>query len=91
MAADVGQAEEWTGLKRRRSRRGVQLYIEDLREEFAAGFVFPTMMAGAVYEGTVSSGHIVRAAAHRAASGGDRPQGRRGCGTHGATARATIR
>ncbi len=52
MAADVGQAEELDGLEEKALKTGAsKLYIEDLREEFAAGFVFPTMMAGAVYEG----------------------------------------
>lgn len=52
MAADVGQCEELDGLEEKALATGAsKLYIEDLREEFAAKFVFPTMMAGAVYEG----------------------------------------
>ena len=52
MAADVGQGEELDGLEEKALATGAsKLYIEDLREEFAAKFVFPTMMAGAVYEG----------------------------------------
>lgn len=52
MAADVGQGEELDGLEEKALKTGAsKLYIEDLREEFAAKFAFPTMMAGAVYEG----------------------------------------
>ncbi|MCE5251538.1 argininosuccinate synthase [bacterium] len=52
MAADVGQEEELDGLEEKALKSGAsKLYIEDLREEFVSGFVFPTLMAGAVYEG----------------------------------------
>ena len=52
MAADVGQKEELTGLEEKALKSGAsKLYIEDIREEFVTRFVFPTMMAGAVYEG----------------------------------------
>ena len=52
MAADVGQQEELDGLEEKALKSGAsKLYIEDLREEFAAEFIFPTLMAGAVYEG----------------------------------------
>lgn len=51
MAADVGQEEELDGLEEKAIATGAsKLYIEDLREEFVADFVFPTLMAGAVYE-----------------------------------------
>jgi len=51
MAADVGQDEELDGLEEKAIKSGAsKLYIEDLREEFVADFVFPTLMAGAVYE-----------------------------------------
>ncbi|MDP2982396.1 MAG: argininosuccinate synthase [Candidatus Latescibacter sp.] len=52
MAADVGQGEELDGLEEKALKSGAsKIYIEDLREEFASEFAFPTMMAGAVYEG----------------------------------------
>ena len=52
MAADVGQGEELEGLEEKALKSGAsKIYIEDLREEFASEFAFPTMMAGAVYEG----------------------------------------
>ena len=51
MAADVGQNEELDGLEEKALKSGAsKLYIEDLREEFVTGFVFPTVKAGAVYE-----------------------------------------
>ncbi|MCD6307374.1 MAG: argininosuccinate synthase, partial [Candidatus Latescibacteria bacterium] len=51
MAADVGQEEELDGLEEKALASGAsKLYIEDLRREFVADFVYPTMMAGAVYE-----------------------------------------
>ncbi len=49
--ADLGQAEELTGLEEKAIRTGAsKLYIRDLREEFLTDFVFPTLQAGAVYE-----------------------------------------
>ncbi|MBN1294526.1 MAG: argininosuccinate synthase [Candidatus Latescibacteria bacterium] len=51
MAADVGQQEELDGLEEKAIKSGAsKLYIEDLRDEFVTDFVYPTMMAGAVYE-----------------------------------------
>ncbi len=51
MAADVGQNEELDGLEEKALKTGAsKLYIEDLKEEFARDFVFPTLKAGAVYE-----------------------------------------
>jgi argininosuccinate synthase len=50
--ADVGQAEETTGLEERALRTGASKFVlADLREEFARDFVFPMMRANAVYEG----------------------------------------
>ena len=52
-AADVGQKEELTGLKKKAIDTGAsKIYIEDLREEFARDFVFPALRANAIYEGT---------------------------------------
>ena len=51
MAADVGQGEELEGLEEKALQSGAsKLFIEDLREEFVSDFIFPTLMAGAVYE-----------------------------------------
>jgi argininosuccinate synthase len=50
--ADVGQGDETEGLEHKARATGAsKLYLEDLRAEFAAEFVFPMMRANAVYEG----------------------------------------
>ncbi len=52
MAADVGQGEELDHLNEKAIKTGAsKIYIEDLTEEFITDFVFPTIKAGAVYEG----------------------------------------
>ncbi|HQK27562.1 MAG TPA: argininosuccinate synthase [Smithellaceae bacterium] len=52
-AADLGQKEELTGLKKKAINTGAsKIYIEDLREEFARDFVFRALRANAIYEGT---------------------------------------
>jgi argininosuccinate synthase len=49
--ADLGQDEELEGLEEKALASGAsKAYIEDLREEFITGYIFPTMMAGAIYE-----------------------------------------
>ena len=49
--ADLGQAEELTGLEDKAARTGaVKTVIEDLREEFVRDYVFPMLRAGAIYE-----------------------------------------
>jgi len=50
-AADLGQEEELTGLDAKAKNSGAsKVYIDDLRAEFAADFVFPMIRAGAIYE-----------------------------------------
>jgi argininosuccinate synthase len=50
-AADCGQGAELDGLEKKAKKTGAsKCIIEDLREEFAREFVFPTVRAGAVYE-----------------------------------------
>lgn len=52
VAADVGQGEELAPLHEKAKNTGAEkLYIEDLRQEFVDEFVWPTIKAGAVYEG----------------------------------------
>ncbi|HTG43968.1 MAG TPA: argininosuccinate synthase, partial [Verrucomicrobiae bacterium] len=49
--ANIGQEEELKGLnKKARATGASQVYIDDLREEFARDFIFPMMQAGAIYE-----------------------------------------
>jgi argininosuccinate synthase len=53
MCADLGQEEELKGLKKKAIATGAsKLYIEDLREEFITDYIYPTLRAGAVYEGS---------------------------------------
>src|SRR5580765_1331901 len=50
--ADVGQAEELTGLDEKAKATGAsKLYVEDLREEFVKDFVWTAVKANALYEG----------------------------------------
>ena len=50
--ADLGQGEELEPARAKAEAMGVkEIYIEDLREEFATDFVFPMFRANAIYEG----------------------------------------
>ncbi len=51
--ADLGQGDELDGLEEKAIQTGAsKLYVRDLRAEFLTEFVYPTIMAGAVYERT---------------------------------------
>lgn len=50
--ADIGQGEEVEPARAKAEAMGVkEIYIDDLREEFARDFVFPMFRANAIYEG----------------------------------------
>lgn len=50
--ADLGQGDELEPARKKAEMMGIrEIYIEDLREEFIADFVFPMFRANAVYEG----------------------------------------
>ncbi len=50
--ADLGQGEELEPARRKAELLGIkEIFIEDLREEFVADYVFPMMRANALYEG----------------------------------------
>jgi argininosuccinate synthase len=50
--ADIGQGEEVEPARAKAKAAGIkEIYIEDLREEFARDFVFPMFRANAIYEG----------------------------------------
>ena len=50
--ADVGQGDELEGLEEKAKRTGAsKLYVEDLRQEFVADYVWSAVKANAVYEG----------------------------------------
>jgi argininosuccinate synthase len=49
--ANLGQGDELSGLEEKALKSGAsKIYIEDLREEFITDYIYPTMMAGAIYE-----------------------------------------
>ena len=51
--ADLGQEEELSGLQEKAIRTGAsKLYIENLTEEFIVNYIYPTLKAGAIYEGS---------------------------------------
>ena len=50
--ADIGQKDELDGLEEKAKKTGASnVYIDDLRAEFARDFIFPMFQAGALYEG----------------------------------------
>ena len=50
--ADIGQGEEVEPARAKAKAMGIkEIYIEDLREEFARDFVYPMIRANAMYEG----------------------------------------
>ena len=51
--ADIGQGEEVEPARRKAEMLGVrEIFVEDLREEFVADYVYPMFRANALYEGT---------------------------------------
>ena len=52
VCGDVGQGKETEGLEERAKKAGaLKLYLEDLKDEYVEDYIFPTLKAGAVYEG----------------------------------------
>ena len=52
VAGDVGQGAELTGLEEKAKKTGAsKLYVADLTEEFIQDYIYPTLKAGAKYEG----------------------------------------
>jgi len=50
--ADVGQKEDYDAAKKKALKLGAsKVYIEDLKKEFVADFIFPALKANAIYEG----------------------------------------
>ena len=50
--ADLGQGEELEPARRKAEQAGIkEIFIEDLREEFIANYVYPMFRANTVYEG----------------------------------------
>ncbi|MFT4630861.1 MAG: argininosuccinate synthase [Dinoroseobacter sp.] len=58
--ADIGQGEEVAPARAKAKAMGVSsIYIDDLREEFAADYVYPMLRANAVYEGEYRLGTAI--------------------------------
>ena len=52
VCGNVGQKDELDGLQEKAIKTGAsKLYIEDLTQEFVDDYIFPTIQAGAIYEG----------------------------------------
>ncbi|MFH1784065.1 MAG: argininosuccinate synthase [bacterium] len=52
LVADVGQKENFDAIKKRALKTGAsKVIVADLKKEFVNEYVFPTLMANAVYEG----------------------------------------
>ena len=52
VVGNVGQKDELIGLEEKAIKTGAsKCYIEDLTEEFVNDYIFPTIKAGAIYEG----------------------------------------
>ncbi|MCL5056767.1 MAG: argininosuccinate synthase [Actinobacteria bacterium] len=52
MAADLGQGEELGPLEGKAIKSGaLKIYIEDVKREFVEDYIYPTLRAGALYEG----------------------------------------
>jgi argininosuccinate synthase len=52
MVGDVGQGDDFNQVEAKAYKSGAsKVYIEDLKKEFVTGYIFPTLKAGAVYEG----------------------------------------
>src|SRR5699024_7371481 len=52
VSGDVGQGTELDGLEEKALKTGAsKLYVEDSTKSFVEDYIFPTLKAGAVYEG----------------------------------------
>ncbi|ACD53261.1 argininosuccinate synthase [Clostridium botulinum] len=52
VCGNVGQKDELDGLEEKAIKTGAsKLYMEDLTKEFVEDYIFPTIQAGAIYEG----------------------------------------
>src|SRR5207247_5743728 len=52
LTADLGQTQELEGVREKALATGAsRAFVEDLREEFVADFVWPSLKAGALYQG----------------------------------------
>lgn len=51
VCANIGQGEDLSGVEKKALASGAsKCYVRDLREEFITQYIYPTLMAGAIYE-----------------------------------------
>ncbi len=51
-AADIGQEEDWDAVRQKALDTGAtNVYIRDLKDEFAKDYIYPMLRANAIYEG----------------------------------------
>ena len=83
MVGDVGQGDDIEAVVEKAYATGAsKVVVEDLREEFLTGYVFPALRAGAVYEHKYLAGHIAGASRDRKTS--SRSRSARGSDCRGA-------
>ena len=83
---DLGQGQDIEGIRKKALRTGaIDAVAEDAPNLFIHYFVWPSLMAGALFEGSVSAGHGAGATTDRSAHG-PRGAGERGERGHGASA-----
>ncbi len=93
MIGDLGQQEDLEAARKKALATGASAaYIEDLREEFITGYIWPTLRAGAVYEHKYLLGtSFARPVARASARWNSRRNWARIPSRTAARARATIR
>ncbi len=81
MVGDVGQGDDIEAVVEKAYKTGAsKVIVEDLREEFLTGYVFPALKAGAVYEHKYLARDFAGASGDREAPGRSRFARRRDCG-----------
>ena len=84
MVGDVGQGDDIEAVVAKAYKTGAcQVVVEDLREEFLTGYVFPALQSGSGLRAQISAGHIARTPGDCEAPGRSRLARRR----HGRCAR----
>ena len=80
MVADVGQGDDVEAVVNKAYKTGAsKVVVEDLREEFLTGYVWPALKAGRSVRKQISAGHFARPSGDRKTSGGS-SVARRGIG-----------
>ena len=80
MIGDLGQEEDLQAAYKKALATGASsAYIEDLREEFITGYIWPTLRAGAVYEHKYLLGTSFGRPLLAKTAGGTRAKTRRRC------------